>query len=173
MDFDWKGMLRGIAPVIAGVAGGPQVGVAVKFLGDKLMGKPDATELEVAAKLQGATGEEIVKLRSLDNEFKLEMERIGFNYEELEQKNVTSRHGSDMTSDSWLSKNIRPLALAYLTIITTGLAIWTIGWMPADKMPILQAWISLITALLLTVYGFYFGSRGLEKLMAIFKNGGK
>jgi len=154
MDFDWKGMLRGIAPVIAGVAGGPQVGVAVKFLGDKLMGKPDA-------------------LRSLDNEFKLEMERIGFNYEELEQKNVTSRHGSDMTSDSWLSKNIRPLALAYLTIITTGLAIWTIGWMPADKMPILQAWISLITALLLTVYGFYFGSRGLEKLMAIFKNGGK
>lgn len=83
--------------------------------------------------------------------------------ETMEQE-LTKRHGADMTSDSWLSKNIRPLSLLFLTVATVLLAYLTIFMLPPEKLVLLQPWIALLTSLLLTVYGFYFGSRGLEKL---------
>jgi cation transport ATPase len=77
---------------------------------------------------------------------------------------ISDRHKYDMQSDSWLSKNIRPLALAFLTVTTVLLAYATIFYLDVTKTVLLQPWITLLTALLLTVYGFYFGSRGMEKM---------
>jgi cation transport ATPase len=77
---------------------------------------------------------------------------------------ISDRHKYDMQSDSWLSKNIRPLALAFLTVTTVLLAYVTIFNLDVKKVVLLQPWITLLTALLLTVYGFYFGSRGIEKM---------
>jgi cation transport ATPase len=77
---------------------------------------------------------------------------------------ISDRHKYDMQSDSWLSKNIRPLALAFLTVTTVLLAYATIFYLDVAKTVLLQPWITLLTALLLTVYGFYFGSRGIEKM---------
>jgi cation transport ATPase len=77
---------------------------------------------------------------------------------------ISDRHKYDMQSDSWLSKNIRPLALAFLTVTTVLLAYLTIFNLDITKTVLLQPWITLLTALLLTVYGFYFGSRGMEKM---------
>jgi cation transport ATPase len=77
---------------------------------------------------------------------------------------ISDRHKYDMQSDSWLSKNIRPLALAFLTVTTVLLAYATIFYLDVTKTVLLQPWITLLTALLLTVYGFYFGSRGIEKM---------
>jgi cation transport ATPase len=80
------------------------------------------------------------------------------------ESEITDRHKYDMQSDSWLSKNIRPLALAFLTVTTVLLAYLTIFNLDIKKTVLLQPWITLLTALLLTVYGFYFGSRGIEKM---------
>jgi len=170
--MDWKETLRGIAPTIATMAGGPQVGVAVKWLGDKLLGKPDATEGEVSLAILNASPDERIKLTQLEQQFKVEMAKIGFDLEKMDQENVTARHATDMISDSWLSKNVRPLALAFLTVMVTLIAIGTLGFMDKERLPILQVWVQLFTSLLLLVYGFYFSSRGVEKIMKIVKDKG-
>lgn len=80
---------------------------------------------------------------------------------------ITKRHENDMKSDSWLSKNVRPLTLIFLTVTTVLLAYLTIFMLPVDKVNLLTPWITLLTTLLVTVYAFYFGSRGVEKVQKI------
>lgn len=80
------------------------------------------------------------------------------------ESEVTERHKNDMASDSWLSKNIRPLTLIFLTVAVTLLAYITVFDTELNNKA-LEMWIDLFSALLLLVYGFYFGSRGIEKIM--------
>lgn len=80
------------------------------------------------------------------------------------EQELTKRQTNDMTSDSWLSKNIRPLILAFLISTTVLLAYLTIFILPADKSALLEPWIGLLTNLDLAAIGFYFGSRGAEKI---------
>lgn len=82
-------------------------------------------------------------------------------------REITARHTNDMTSDSWLSKNIRPLALAFLTISTMLLAYLTIFILDTDEVKLVEPWLGLLQVLLVTTYAFYFGSRGMEKMQAI------
>ncbi len=90
--------------------------------------------------------------------------------ESMEQQ-ITDRHKADMVSDSWLSKNVRPLALVFLTCATVLLAYLTI-FVDLSKLQLtsLEAWLPLLTNLLMLVYGFYFGSRGIEKIMQMKNN---
>jgi hypothetical protein len=94
--------------------------------------------------------------------------RVSDKYEEAlaqYEKEITSRHSSDMASDSWLSKNIRPLTLAFLMITTMGLAYGTIfGGLPDKQVDMLKAWIPLLITLDTAAVTFYFGSRGMEKI---------
>lgn len=78
-----------------------------------------------------------------------------------EMQSVSDRWQYDMKSDSWLSKNTRPLALIYLTICMT-LYIVLDSLVMAFIMK--EAWIDLLQTLLVTVYVAYFGSRGAEKV---------
>ena len=84
----------------------------------------------------------------------------------MEMQNVSTRWTSDMKSDSWLSKNTRPLTLIYLTLASTILII-------IDSFHTLfdvdTAWVELLKTLLITVYVAYFGSRGAEKITKIKK----
>lgn len=83
-----------------------------------------------------------------------------------EMQEVSSRWSDDMASDSWLSKNTRPLTLIYLTVATTL-------YIVLDSMNISfdidAAWVELLKTLLVTVYVAYFGSRGFEKFNKIRK----
>jgi len=79
---------------------------------------------------------------------------------------VSKRWDSDMASDSWLSKNVRPLTLVYLTLATT---IYIVLDSLNIAFDIDQAWIELLKTLLVTIYVAYFGSRGFEKFKKITK----
>ena len=76
-----------------------------------------------------------------------------------EQAHITERHKNDMTSDSWLSKNIRPLTLVYL------MGLFTLAFITDVEESIL----GLLKELMMTVFVFYFGARGLEKIVGIAK----
>ena len=82
-------------------------------------------------------------------------------YDAEMQKQVTERWKLDMNSDSWLSKNIRPLVLVFL-VVTTVLLIFidagVINFKVEDK------WTDLLQLVLITVIGAYFGGRSLEKV---------
>lgn len=81
----------------------------------------------------------------------------------IEMQEVSKRWESDMTSDSWLSKNTRPIALLFLTLSTTVF----IALDGSTNMVINNSWIELLKTLLVTVYVAYFGSRGIEKVKKI------
>ena len=81
-------------------------------------------------------------------------------YETKMEKEISSRWAADMASDSWLSKNVRPLVLVFL-VISTVLMIFidagTINFVVEPK------WTDLLQLVLITVIGAYFGGRSLEK----------
>ena len=79
----------------------------------------------------------------------------------IEMQEVTKRWSADMISDSWLSKNIRPLSLAFLTIT---LFVYIILDSSLEGFTISDNWIELLSSLLLLVYGGYFGFRSAEKI---------
>tara|TARA_B110000977_G_scaffold153542_1_gene195082 strand:+ start:2073 stop:2525 length:453 start_codon:yes stop_codon:yes gene_type:complete len=85
----------------------------------------------------------------------------------VEMQEVSKRWVADMASDSWLSKNTRPLSLIFLTVMTVAL-IWVDSNNYAD-FEVSTEWIELLKTLTITVYVAYFGSRGVEKVGSIVK----
>ena len=83
------------------------------------------------------------------------------NYEEEMEKTITDRWKSDMASDSWLSKNVRPLVLVFL-VISTVLMIFIDAGVLAFEVK--DTWVDLLQLVLITVIGAYFGGRSLEKV---------
>jgi hypothetical protein len=82
-------------------------------------------------------------------------------YDMIEMQESTKRWTADMNSDSWLSKNIRPLSLAFLTLT---LFIYIVLDSSLEGFKIDSNWIDLLSSLLLLVYGGYFGARSAEKI---------
>jgi len=95
-----------------------------------------------------------------DKETALKLLEIDF----IEMQEISKRWSSDMISDSWLSKNTRPITLIFLTISTVFLVL-------LDSFNIEfnvdTGWVDLLKSLLITVYVAYFGSRGAEKFKSI------
>ena len=83
------------------------------------------------------------------------------NYEIEMEKNITERWKMDMKSDSWLSKNIRPLVLVFLVVATVLLIFIDAG---AINFTVQDKWTDLLQLVLITVIGAYFGGRSLEKV---------
>ena len=97
--------------------------------------------------------------------FEKEMTEVLFNAQDKEQSHTTERWKSDMASDSWLSKNVRPVMLICFFILILVLAVLdssgTIAFVVADR------WVSLIEILSLTIFGAYFGDRAVRGYQAI------
>lgn len=84
---------------------------------------------------------------------------------------ISSRWESDMKSDSWLSKNTRPMALIFLSVMAVAF-IW-VDSHHEISFTVEQEWIGLLKTLVTTVYVAYFGSRGAEKFKTISNNNNK
>ena len=83
------------------------------------------------------------------------------NYEVEMEKNITSRWEADLKSDSWLSKNVRPMVLIFLIVCTMLLIFIDAG---ALKFNVKDSYIDLLQLVLITVIGAYFGGRSFEKV---------
>ena len=82
----------------------------------------------------------------------------------VEMQEISKRWGSDMKSDSWLSKNTRPMTLIFLTVSMVFLIL--LDSFEID-FSVDSGWVDLLKSLLITVYVAYFGSRGAEKFKSI------
>jgi len=117
-----------------------------------------------AAELVKGVGGVIDNLHTSKEE-KLEAERkikeIIANHEAQMEKNITSRWEADLKSDSWLSKNVRPLVMIFLIVCTMLLIFIDAG---ALNFEVKSSWVDLLQLVLITVIGAYFGGRSLEKV---------
>ena len=98
-------------------------------------------------------------------EEKLEAERkikeLIADYEVEMEKNITARWEADLKSDSWLSKNVRPMTLIFLIVCTMLLIFIDAG---AINFNVKDSYVDLLQLVLITVIGAYFGGRSLEKV---------
>ena len=81
-------------------------------------------------------------------------------YETKMEANITDRWKADMNSDSWLSKNVRPLILIFLVVSTVLMIFIDAGTI---QFTVEQKWTDLLQLVLITVIGAYFGGRSFEK----------
>tara|TARA_R110002153_G_scaffold43263_1_gene122356 strand:- start:3 stop:395 length:393 start_codon:yes stop_codon:yes gene_type:complete len=99
-------------------------------------------------------------------EIKKQVQQILEDADTKAQEQVSSRWASDMQSDSFLSKNIRPMVLIYLTVIFSSLAFFDGN---VGEFKIAEEYIPIFQTLLVTVYGAYFVGRSWEKAKSITK----
>ena len=109
----------------------------------------------------GGLVDRFVRTKDEKAEFEKEMTEILMEMEAEREKNVTERWNADMASDSWLSKNVRPLVLVFL-IVNTMILIFIEAGVVAFNVK--QEWISLLQLILTTVIASYFGGRSYEKV---------
>ena len=93
--------------------------------------------------------------------FENEMTKVFVDAEADMQENVTERWKTDMNSDSWLSKNVRPLVLIFLVASTVLMVFIDAGVLAFE---VKDNWIDLLQLVLITVIGAYFGGRSIEKV---------
>lgn len=120
-----------------------------------------------AKDLVDSVGNAIDKLHTSAEEkelVKAEIKKKILEFEQQMQKEVTSRWQSDMNSDNFLAKSIRPLSLAFLLVVLT---VFTLVDFSFVDLEIKDSWVDLWQLLSITAFGAYFGSRGYEKV----KNG--
>jgi len=150
---------------------GTNVGNALRWLAKQ--GKTIAPEILNAA--GSITGIESLKnlgnlidgstqLSELDKQMLLEE----LKQDTIEMQEITKRWESDNLTDSYLTKNIRPLTLAFLT---ATLFIYIILDSSLEGFKIANSWIELLSSLLLLVYGGYFGMRSAEKITKEWRKG--
>jgi len=93
-------------------------------------------------------------------EAKRKMEELIKNHEAKMEQNITDRWSADMNSDSWLSKNVRPLVLIFLVVSTVLMIFIDAGTIAFE---VEAKWTDLLQLVLITVIGAYFGGRTMEK----------
>ena len=102
---------------------------------------------------------------STSKEEKLEAKRkikeLMVNHQVEVEKNVSERWKADMNSDSWLSKNVRPLVLVFFIVCTMLLVFIDSG---SIAFQVDEKWKSVIEITMITIIGAYFGGRSVEKL---------
>lgn len=115
---------------------------------DKLIPDPEAKAKAQAELAKMAQDGELAKMANDTDLYK------------TEQNNLTQRQQADMASDSWLSKNIRPLTLIYILVAYLILAI-----LDAEALDIADSFVELLGQWGMLVMSFYFGGRTLEKII--------
>ena len=149
---DLFNILKSFAPTLATAVAGPLGGAAVTALASRL-GVSDSVDA-VAKAISGdpAAAQKIAELE-------LEMTKVAAGAMINEDNNVTGRWNADMSSDSWLSKNIRPMSLVAIFI-----GYFLFAMMSAFGLNANEAYVTLLGQWGMLIMGAYFGGRTVEKL---------
>ena len=116
-----------------------------------------------ASKLVESVGgvlDNVITTKDEKLEAKRLLKQVILSHEAEMEKNITDRWSADMNSDSWLSKNVRPMTLIFLVVSTVLMIFIDAGTI---KFTVEEKWTDLLQLVLITVIGAYFGGRSLEK----------
>lgn len=119
----------------------------------------------IADKISGVV-DRFVQTKDEKAAFEQEMTNIFMSHELSLEKEISERHKNDMQSDSWLSKNIRPLLTIFSLVLYTLFAI-TDG--NIGEFNIANQYVDLLGQIVIMSLGFYFTSRGIEKTAKIIR----
>ena len=116
-----------------------------------------------ASKLVESVGgvlDNVITTKEEKAETKRKLKEVILSHEAEMERNITDRWQADMNSDSWLSKNVRPMVLIFLVVSTVLMIFIDAGTI---QFTVEEKWTDLLQLVLITVIGAYFGGRSLEK----------
>ena len=116
-----------------------------------------------ASKLVESVGgvlDNVITTKDEKLEAKRLLKQVILSHEAEMERNITDRWQADMNSDSWLSKNVRPLVLIFLVVCTVLMIFIDAGTI---EFTVEEKWTDLLQLVLITVIGAYFGGRTMEK----------
>ena len=149
---DLLNLLKGVAPTLATAVAGPLGGMAITALASKF-GVSDS--VDAVAKAIAGDPQAAQKIAEME----LEFAKLAADAMKNEDNNVSTRWNADMSSDSWLSKNIRPMSLV---AIFAGYFLFAM--MSAFGLNANEAYVTLLGQWGMLIMGAYFGGRTVEKL---------
>ena len=109
----------------------------------------------------GGVLDDLITSKEEKLEAKAKIKEMIMKHEVEIEKQITDRWNADMQSDSWLSKNVRPMVLIFLIVCTMLLIFIDAG---AISFVVEEKWTDLLQLVLITVIGAYFGGRSVEKV---------
>ena len=116
-----------------------------------------------ASKLVESVGgvlDNVITTKDEKLEAKRKLKELILSHEAEMERNITDRWQADMNSDSWLSKNVRPMILIFLVVSTVLMIFIDAGTI---NFTVEEKWTDLLQLVLITVIGAYFGGRSFEK----------
>jgi hypothetical protein len=155
MGTDWKGILGGIAPTIATALGGPAAGGAVKFLAEKFLGKPNASEAEVAAAIAGATPEQLATLKKLDQDYMLGLLDKAAAADAVDAGDRANARARETSLKDWTPQ---VLALITFAAFFTLLFIMVHRSIPIANQQAFNILLGVLAGAVTQVLNYYFGS---------------
>lgn len=149
------GLIETIAPTIASALGGPVAGMAVKCLSNALFGHGDASEADITGALANATPEQIVAIRKVDNDFKVQLKQLDIDLVKIAAQDRDSARQMAIGTHSWT-----PSIMSYVIVVCWAIIqyyLFTHIIEPSMRELIARVLGTLDGALML-VLSFWFGS---------------
>lgn len=161
MGFDWRSLVRSVAPTIGTALGGPLGGVAglalAKALGVDEAKAGDAEAL--AAAVQGANPDQLLKLKQADQEFALQMQKLGYeNLQALEKIAADDRSNArdrEVKTRDWMPKVLAGTVVLGWLVVQGFLMRWEV---PAGTREMVLRMLGTLDGAVMLVLGYYFGS---------------
>lgn len=162
----WRNLGKKLKPLVPGIAallGGPAVGAGARVLVD-LFQTENPTEIE--NRIQNISDVELAALRRADAEVQMKDIEAEIAY----QESGTRRLESDNATNSRFVQFLRPGTAVFWNLVMFGLIIYGIAFLNEEREQLFQVLLTTVVGILYAIIGFYFPTRGLEKIAAIVTN---
>lgn len=159
--MSWKSLVKTLAPTLGTALGGPLGGAATKFIADKLLGNPDATESDVSDFILGASPDQLATLKQIDADFKMKMKELDVDVFKLE---VADRSDARALAkvNMWPQIVLSGLFIVGYFILLRYLLKGSIEVSP-QMLPVATTIIGVMTAAVTSIMQFWFGSSSGSK----------
>lgn len=156
-DFDWKGLLKTVAPTAATLIGGPLAGMAVEAIAGAI-GEPEATKEQIIEKLQAGTltAEQMAALKTAEANLKIKLRELDIDLEKIHAGDrASARDMATKTGDVWT-----PRVLAFVVLITWGVVQHHLLTAVVDSTmrELVARLLGTLDAALMAVLYYYYGS---------------
>lgn len=162
MAVNWKGLLGGVAPILAKAMLGPASAAvpAVAALSRALLGHEKGSDVEVAAALAGASPEQMAKIQDAEREFALKLVDMAVQLEKIEADDrASAREREAKTGDNWTPRILAAVVVGgFLATVYMVLAGHVAGLRDPMMSGLVGTLIGYVSAKADQVVGYYFGS---------------
>jgi hypothetical protein len=155
MEFDWKSIVKTIAPLVGTALGGPMGGMAAKVVSSTLLGREDATDEELSLAVMNASPEQLLPLKQANIDFKVTMKKLGISEKKLAYDDADSARRREIA----VGDNT-PKILAYMLTVLFAAALGGMYFIaiPEENTSMINMMVGSLGTVWIAAMAYYHGS---------------